>query len=92
MFSLQYAALGYAQITDLSAAVGLPNVPALATTVIVTVEGQNVRWRDDGTAPSATVGMLAKTTDSPLFYSGPIRNIKFIEVTGGAKLNVAYYK
>lgn len=92
MFNLQYAALGYEQLTDLSAAVGLPDVPALATCAIIRTEAQAVRWRDDGTNPSATVGMQMLTTDAPLFYSGPLRNIKFIEVTSGAKLNISYYK
>lgn len=92
MFSLQYAALGYAQLDDLDTAIGLPSVPALATCVILTAEGQNIRWRDDGSNPTASVGMLLKTTDPAFFYSGSIRNIKFIEATAGAKLNIAYYK
>jgi len=89
--------LGYQQITSLSSATnltvpstdvqGLSCRPAIA---IITPESQAVRWRDDGTAPSATVGMpLAAGTT--LQYDGDLTKIQFFEQAGGAKLNVSYY-
>lgn len=88
---IRYAALGYQQITDLSAATAL-TVPTGATTAVIRAEAQAVRYRDDGTDPSATVGMPMATTDAPLIYTGPLTKIKFFEQTSGAKLNISYYK
>jgi hypothetical protein len=53
---------------------------------------QNVAWRDDGTAPTASIGMIIQTAD-PLFeYYGDLLAIQFIYVVSGAILNVSYYK
>lgn len=87
---VRYAALGYQQITDLSAATAL-TVPTGATTAVITAEAQAVRYRDDGTNPSATVGMPV-AVGVALTYTGPLSKIKFFEQTSGAKLNVLYYK
>lgn len=83
--------LGYAQLTSLSAATALSSIPAGATRAVLQAEGQNVRWRDDGTNPSSTAGMLIFA--GQLFeYTGALAAIKFIEVAAGGKLNVSYYK
>lgn len=83
--------LGYQQITSLSSAVGFTSIPDGATLAIVQCESQAVRWRDDGTNPTASVGMRLLTTDSGLRYEGQLSRIKFIEETGSAKLNVAFF-
>lgn len=82
--------LGYQQINSLSAATGL-TVPATATYAIIQCETQNVRWRDDGTDPTASVGMMLNVNPDVLIYDGNLRGIKFIEVAASAKLNVSYY-
>ena len=89
--------LGYQQITSLSAATnltvptknlsGLKSTPSIA---IITPEAQAVRWRDDGVAPSATVGMPL-AVGVTLQYDGDLTQIQFFEQAGGAKLNVSYY-
>lgn len=89
--------LGYQQITSLSAATaltvpakdvnGLSCKPSLA---MITPETQAVRWRDDGVDPTASVGMPL-AAGVTLQYDGDISNIKFIEQTAGAKLNITYY-
>lgn len=81
--------LGYQQITSLSSAAGL-TVPQGATLALIVPETQNVRWRDDGTDPTASVGMPIFVGAS-LSYDGDFNKIKFIETTASAKLNVAYY-
>ena len=83
--------LGYQQITSLSASVSL-TVPTGARVALIQAETQNVRWRDDGTDPTATVGMLLATTSDGFWYNGNLAEIEFIEVTTSAKLNVSYYK
>ena len=89
--------LGYQQITDLSSAVGL-TVPAvdeagnkmMPTRAFIVAEGNNIRWRDDGTAPTASVGMIL-IQNNVLSYDGDLNSIKFIQTGSGAKLNVSYY-
>jgi hypothetical protein len=81
--------LGYQQITSLSSAAGL-TPPQGATLALIVPESQNVRWRDDGTNPTASVGMPIFVGAS-LSYDGDFNKIKFIEETASAKLNVSYY-
>jgi len=81
--------LGYQQITSLSSAAGL-TVPRGTTLALIVPETNNVRWRDDGTAPTASVGMPIYLGAS-LSYDGDFNRIKFIETTASAKLNISYY-
>lgn len=81
---------GYQQITDLSSAVGL-TVPEGTVLAIIQPETQNVRWRDDGTNPTASVGMVLAAGNSAV-YNGGFAALKFIETAVSAKLNVSYYK
>ena len=81
--------IGYQQITSLTAAVNL-TPPAGATSAIIIGSGAAVRYRDDGTAPTATVGMpLAIAT--PLTYTGFLSVVQFIQQTSSATLDVMYY-
>lgn len=84
-----FAPLGYQQITSLSAATAL-TIPAGATVAVIQAETQAVRWRDDGTNPTASVGQPL-TTGVLFTYRGNLTAIKFIEQTASAKLNVSYY-
>jgi hypothetical protein len=81
--------LGYQQITSLSASTGL-TVPSGATLALIVPETQNVRWRDDGTAPTASVGMPIFVGAS-LSYDGDLNRIRFIQQAASATLNVSYY-
>ena len=50
-----------------------------------------VYWRDDGTAPTGTVGMAMLTTDvQPFDYYGDLGAIQFISASGA--ISVSYYK
>lgn len=81
--------LGYQQITSLSSATGL-TIPEGTTYAIIQAEAQGVRWRDDGTDPTSSVGMKLPA-DAELQYSGQFARIKFIELTASAALNITYY-
>lgn len=92
---------GYAQFTSLSAAVSLAT-PAAGITLadalaagarlaVFIAETQAVRWRDDGSDPTGSVGMPL-ATGAQWTYPGNLSAIKFIEQTASAKLNVSYYK
>jgi hypothetical protein len=81
--------LGYQQITSLSASTAL-TVPSGATLALIVPETQNVRWRDDGTAPTSSVGMPIFVGAS-LSYDGDLNRIRFIQQAASATLNVSYY-
>jgi apolipoprotein N-acyltransferase len=81
--------LGYQQITSLAAAASL-TPPAGANAAVVSVSGAPVRYRDDGTAPTATVGMPLAI--GALFnYTGNLAAIQFIQQSATAVLDVSYY-
>jgi hypothetical protein len=82
-------ALGFQQITSLSAAQAL-TVPTGALEARIQCTTQAVRWRDDGSDPTATVGMLLPV-NTDIVYNGRLDKIKFIEATASAVLNVSYY-
>lgn len=84
------APLGYQQLTAITAATAL-TVPTGARYAVLVAEAQNVRWRDDGTAPTATVGMLLTTSAPAFIYCGKLSAVNVIAATAGAILNVAYY-
>lgn len=91
----QFVPMGYQQITDLSTAKAL-TVPCdasgrCATSALIVAEAQAVRFRDDGTSPTAAIG-LPLAVAVPLAYSGTLSAIKFIEQTSGGKLNVLFYR
>lgn len=80
---------GFQQITSLSTATSL-TVPATSTMAVIEVEGAPVRWRDDGTAPTASVGM-GQGTFIQQEYRGNLSAIQFIQQSSGAILNISYY-
>lgn len=85
------SALGYTQITNLAAAVGVGTIPAGSESIVLQCETQDTRYRDDGTDPTATVGMLLKVGTFYEFTVGQIARMKFIESAASAKLNISYY-
>ena len=89
--------MGYQQLGTLSSAIGLTvpvrtpdGMSAKANFALIVAETQNVRWRDDGVDPTASVGMLL-VAGIPFQYDGDLAKIKFIETTARAKLNISYY-
>ena len=81
--------LGYQQITALSSAVSL-TIPSGTTRAVIAPLTQTVRWRDDGTDPTASIGMPVPA-GTYLSYDGDLRRIRFIQATASAELNIAYY-
>jgi hypothetical protein len=86
--------LGFEQITvDNTEGGKALTVPPNAVRALVGVEAQPLRWRDDGTAPTATVGFNVKAdVNFELFGSQSLKAFRAIR-TGGtsATLNVVYY-
>ena len=81
---------GYQRVTSLTPATAL-TVPAGTRLVILQPETKSVRWRDDGTNPTASIGMIMAANDV-FIYTGEPSRLRFIEVEASAVLNVSYYK
>lgn len=91
-----WTALGYQQISPVTTP-SILTVPNGARMAMICAETNAVRYRDDGTAPTATVGMLIPITsptsiDNCIMYSGPLPSILFQQVTSPATLDVSYYR
>ena len=65
-----------------------------ADRLVISVETQNVRYRDDGTNPTITTGILLTVANSPYVFNGFNRTstFKFQRSTGSAKVTVAGYR
>jgi hypothetical protein len=84
--------LGYQQITALSSAVA-PTIPAGTRKILAQAEVQHVRWRNDGTSPTADIGMLILTTagqPTEFIIDNGFDDLKFIEDAASARLNLTY--
>lgn len=71
------------------------DTPEHANFVVLSVEAQAVRYRDDGTDPTASHGVLIPvTTIEPWVYASAtgLAALKFIAVTGTAKINAVFYR
>lgn len=86
--------LGYQQSTSLSTstAAGLPSIPSRPGpgSALIAVEGAGIRWRDDGTAPTSSVGQPVSAGQA-LCYGQDINAFQVIGQTSGATINVTYY-
>jgi len=72
------------------------NVPGQAVTqippgqLLMQCNAGTARWRDDGVAPTSTVGMLM--ADGVLYqYNGDIAKIQFIKASGTPVLEASLY-
>lgn len=81
--------LGYQQITV--SALSTLTVPTGATEAFITVENTAVRYRDDGTAPTAAIG-FPLLAGQQLVYSGTLATLQLIAQSGTPVVDVLYYK
>ena len=81
--------LGYVQLTNLATATG--GGIGTGRVALIQTLNQNVRWRDDGTAPTTTVGMRLHAGETFL-YTGDLRELLLIEEVAGAELNISTYE
>lgn len=90
MAATEYSApLGYAQVTSPGTFDLTASIPSGANLAVVILEGATARWRDDGTNPTATVGMPIPA-GATLEYGGQLPRLKFFMPSGGT-LNVSFY-
>jgi hypothetical protein len=58
---------------------------------LIQAQDKDVRWRDDGTNPTTTVGIVLAANDS-IWYTGDLKKFRVIETAASAKLNITYYR
>lgn len=86
-----YASAGAGQYgVSINAATSL-TVPTGATVAQICIESQNARYRDDGVAPTATVGMIIYA-GTCFQYAGPLAALQLIGAAAGGTVDVSYYK
>lgn len=87
---------GFQQITALNTAatsLTIPGTPAYSNAALIRVEN-DIRFRLDGTAPTTSVGMLLKASDTAPFWiegMGLLQNFKAIGATGSAVIDILYF-
>ncbi len=64
-------------------------IPALTAWVRIDIETVSVRHRDDGTAPTASIGNLDQV--GTMYYNGDLSKLKFIATSGTATIDVSFY-
>lgn len=84
---------GYQQVTvttlqPLTIPANCNGVPSL---VVITAEAQAVRYRDDGVAPTSSVGMPL-VVGVAVEYQGTASALQFIAQTSGGIVNALFYK
>jgi hypothetical protein len=85
-----HSSTGYQALTVSTVAVA-PTIPANTARCLIVVEAQPVRWRDDGTAPTATVGTLL-TAGQAVFYDGEPTRLQLIrQGATDATVHFSYY-
>jgi hypothetical protein len=84
--------LGYQQIAaggvDTSTAL---TVPEGATVAIFKPAAQAIRFRDDGTAPTAAIGYPVAVGTEYVYCSPSISRVRIIAQVAGAALDILYY-
>lgn len=78
--------------TASSAATTSGGIPPGATSIMMQSEVANVRYRDDGAAATASIGIILPSGGSPVPYAGPLKNLQFIAVTGSPLVDLAFYR
>lgn len=92
--------LGYCQFTASGTATTLAaasptstttcTVPVRTAWATICVETAAIRWRDDGTAPTTSVGMPVAAATC-FYYNGLFSALSIIAQTGSPVVNVSFY-
>ena len=92
------AAKGVCQLSVTSGAAVLLSacsggIPANTRVAYITSETAAIRWRDDGTAPTTTVGYPLSSGGAQLVYSAaPLSALQMIAQSATTTVDVAFYQ
>ena len=78
--------------TTSSASVTTGGIPPGATMAFLQAEVADIRYRDDGGAPTTAIGNLIVHGIPGIFYAGTLSQIQFIGASGSPLLDVAFYR
>jgi hypothetical protein len=80
--------------TSSSNSITASGAPTQATYAVICAYTQAINWRDDGVAPTGTVGSggMGLTAGSCIPYDGTFTAFQAIQQTSGAILGVSFYK
>jgi hypothetical protein len=79
--------------TSSSASLTSGGIPPGATMAVLQAETANVRYRDDGGAPTSGIGSLVVNgAFPPILYTGTLTALQFIAASGSPLLDVAFYR
>lgn len=78
--------------TASSASATSGGIPPGATMAMLQSETADVRYRDDGGAPTAAIGNIVVHGTTPELYSGTLSALRFIALSGSPLLDVAFYR
>lgn len=78
--------------TASSASLTSGGIPPNATMVTLQAETANVRWRDDGGAPTTSIGNILVSGQNPSLYTGTVSQLQFIAATGSPLVDAAFYR
>jgi hypothetical protein len=81
-----------AATTSSGASLTSGGIPPGANMALLQAEVANIRWRDDGAAPTTAIGMLLIFGQIPMLYSGTLSNMQFIAASGSPILDVSFYR
>lgn len=84
-------ALGYQQISQGAVTAGALTIPTGTSLILISPETQAIRYRDDGTDPTASVGYPIPVGAELRYSGGNMAAIRIIAQTGTATVNVLYY-
>lgn len=89
--------VGHQQISGFSTAQSL-TVVKQATHALISVATNSCRWRADGTAPTASIGILVASggtidfTDGASDFAGILSKFQIIPTTSTATIDIAYFR
>jgi hypothetical protein len=78
--------------TTSSAAVTTGGIPPGATMAFLQAEVADIRYRDDGGAPTTAIGNLIVHGIPGIFYAGTLSQLQFIGASGSPLLDIAFYR
>ncbi len=86
--------VGFEQLTITSPAIALASIPEKANKAVMTVEDATLRYRDDGTNPTSTVGLKVFVGGTIVLHGrDSIQKFRVIKQgSSNSEINVAYYE
>lgn len=67
-------------------------IPVGATMAFLQAETADIRYRDDGAAPTASIGSIVVHNIPGILYTGTLTALQFIALSGSPLLDVSFYR